>query len=537
MALPVLNQFLVLLINLLGTFLGVTVYRRQPEGAVNRIFLVTIILMLLWVDFAYAPRLIGRANPDLALFCMRIAWTATPLFSTSLYFLTIYLTHCQSSFQTLHWAVGGLGLSATFLAGFTDLVVDGIHVIDDSIAIDYGPGMWPFLGIITLIVAATGLAFYWSYSTLPPKNRLQLQYVGIGLLIFYVANIVFNISLPMFFGIVRWYWLGDYSTLTVLGLTAYAIVKKELFGIRVVLTALLVALIALLLVVDVVVFTEGGFPRIVKGLVLLTFLYFGYMLVQSVHREIAQREELQDIAAELQRSDDAKTEFLSIVSHQLRSPLNAIKGYLSLLLEGTYGSLDRQKRTPMERLYQSNERLIHLVNDLLGVSQIQMGKIEMEAVEVDLCKVARSVVEEFSNAAGEKGIELKATCAEPALPPIVGDTQKLRDSVMNLVDNAIRYTDKGSVEVSVRREDDDIVVQVRDTGAGIDQRDARALFESFQRGDVGRKRWTEGTGLGLYIAQQFVTLHGGKIWVESAGKGMGSSFFIRLPLPGRQQAA
>ncbi len=534
---PELNKLLVLLINLMAAFLGITVYRREPRGAVNRIFLLTIVLMLVWVDFAYAPRVIAKTNPGLAPVLMRIAWTATPLFSTSLYFLTIYLTHSQSRFRALHWTVLGLGLAATFLAGFTGLVVHGIRFAGDSVGIDYGPGMWPYLGVISVIVAATAVVFYRSYIALPPQDRLQLQYVGIGLLIFYVANVVFNIALPMFFDVVRWYWIGDYSTLLVLGLTGYAIVKKHLFEIRVVLTALLVALIAIVLAADVVVFTEASFLRFVKGLVILTFLYFGYMLVQSVHREIDQREKLQAIAAELQRSDEAKTEFISIVSHQLRSPLNAIKGYLALLLEGTYGKLDRQKQAPVERLYRSNERLIHLVNELLGVSRIQMGKIDLEVQEVDLCKVAKSVVDEFSLGAKEKGIGLYATCPEHGVPSVTGDVQKLRDSIMNLVDNAIRYTERGSVHVSVGREGDGIVVRVTDTGAGLDQAETRALFESFQRGDVGRKHWTEGTGLGLYIAQQFVELHGGKIWAESAGKGRGSTFFIRLPLHRREQAA
>jgi signal transduction histidine kinase len=120
---------------------------------------------------------------------------------------------------------------------------------------------------------------------------------------------------------------------------------------------------------------------------------------------------------------------------------------------------------------------------------------------------------------------------------VAGDKQKLRDSVLNLVDNAIRYTEKGSVEVSVVREINDLVVRVEDTGPGLDADEARTLFESFQRGQVGRKHWAEGSGLGLYIAREFITLHGGAIWAESPGKGLGSTFFIRIPLGGKKLAA
>jgi signal transduction histidine kinase len=271
--------------------------------------------------------------------------------------------------------------------------------------------------------------------------------------------------------------------------------------------------------------------------VLVLILCFGYVLVRSVQREIQQREKLQEIAEELRRSNEAKSEFISIASHQLRTPLNAIKGYISLFLEGIYGKLDAKQRQPMERLYRSSERLIHLVNDLLGISRIQLGKIALDVEEVDLCEIVKSVVDEFGAVAAEKGIAVHASCPAGGLPVVAGDKQKLRDCVLNLVDNAIHYTDNGSVEVSLRRDSNDIVVRVVDTGPGLDPDEASTLFESFQRGQVGRKRWAEGAGLGLYIAKQFITLHGGAIWAESPGKGKGSSFYIRIPVRAKKLAA
>jgi signal transduction histidine kinase len=149
----------------------------------------------------------------------------------------------------------------------------------------------------------------------------------------------------------------------------------------------------------------------------------------------------------------------------------------------------------------------------------------------------KSVVEELGVVAGEKGIGLHASCPPGGVPIVAGDERKLRDCVLNVVDNAIRYTDNGGVEVSVRRESKDLIVRVKDTGPGLDPDEARTLFESFQRGQVGRKHSAEGAGLGLYIAKEFITLHGGAIWAESRGKGFGSSFFIRIPLRARKLAA
>src|SRR5262249_34530398 len=153
------------------------------------------------------------------------------------------------------------------------------------------------------------------------------------------------------------------------------------------------------------------------------------------------------------------------------------------------------------------------------------------------CEIVTSVVDELGAAAEEKGIELHASCPPDGVPVVSGDKAKLRDSVLNLVDNAIRYTDQGSVEVTLRAEPNDLVVRVQDTGPGLDRDEARTLFESFQRGRAGRKRWSEGSGLGLYIAKEFITLHGGSIWAESPGKGLGSSFFLRIPLVAKKLAA
>src|SRR5262245_50058930 len=131
MALPELNRLLILLINLVAAFLGVAVYRHAPKETVNRILLGTIVLMLVWVNFAYAPRLIGETNPDVAVVLLRIAWTATPLFSASLFFLVTFLTDSQARFRTLEWLVGLLAVGATLLAGFSDLVIEGIQVVDE----------------------------------------------------------------------------------------------------------------------------------------------------------------------------------------------------------------------------------------------------------------------------------------------------------------------------------------------------------------------------------------------------------------------
>jgi signal transduction histidine kinase len=525
---------LVILLLVFGFAMCVWVYRSNPGLPENKGFPLMVLSILSWVVFYHFAQL---DNPT---FWFRLSACSVFLFFVTYYFFIVkcFLRKEGRGYSVLGTAILIYGVVLGGLALGTDFVIIRSAFVG-SVArpVFHDVGRWAFYAFVTIVTVFINAILVKEYLGYPKERRLRIQYFFIGMLLFAGCNIVFNVALPLLFDVYEYYEIGNYSVVFLLGFTAYAIVKQELFGIRTVLTTLFVGAIGLLLAIDILGFTEQRALQLFKGAVLLLFLYFGYLLVQSVYREIAQREKVEEIAAELRRSDEAKTEFLSIVSHQLRTPLNAIAGYLSLLLEGAYGTLDEKKQKPVERLYRSNERLIHLVKDLLGVSQIQMGRIKLELAEVDLCKLVASVVEEFGMAADEKGIELNATCPERGVPLVTGDAQKLRDSVLNLVDNAIRYTKEGSVRVSVESEDGGVVIRVKDTGPGIEEAEMKALFESFQRGDVGRRQWAEGTGLGLYITQQFVTMHGGSVWAESAGKGKGTTFCIRIPLRHGQLAA
>jgi signal transduction histidine kinase len=529
-----LQSALVVLFTALGFAMAVWVYQANPRKRENQGFSLMVLTIVSWVSCYHLAQF---GHPT---FWFRLAASSVFMFFITYYFFIVEWFLCKSGrpYRLLGDAVLLYGLVMGVLALGTDIIISGSTRAGSTIRPIFGNvGRWEFYGFVIVLTVLINWILMREYAGFPEERRAKLQYFLIGMLLFAGFNIMFNVVLPLGFDVYGYYALGNYSVALLLVFTAYAIVKRELFGVRTVLAAIFVATIGVLLTIDLLLFTESATIQGFKAALLVLTLCFGYVLVRNVERETLQRERLQEIAEELRRSDEAKTEFLSIVSHQLRTPLNAIKGYLALFLEGVYGKLDGEKRQAMDRLYRSSERLIHLVNDLLGISRLQMGKIELELGEVDLCELVQSVVDEFGMVAEEKGIGLQASCPTEGMPVVTGDKQKLRDSVLNLVDNAIRYTDKGSVHVSVRREINDLVVRVEDTGPGLDANEARTLFTSFKRGQVGRKRWAEGAGLGLYIAKEFITLHGGEIWAESPGKGLGTTFFIRIPLGGRQLAA
>ncbi len=256
-----------------------------------------------------------------------------------------------------------------------------------------------------------------------------------------------------------------------------------------------------------------------------------YEYSQSLEEQVKERtNELTSANSRLRELDAAKSEFISIASHQLRTPLTAAKGYLSLAIEGTYGKLSEKVRKPIAKVYESNERLIRLVNDLLSLSRIESGKMKLEPVDTNIEGMIASIVDELKVKATQKNLELIFQEPKPALPILRVDSEKVRNAVLNIIDNSIRYTNIGSITVRTAQFENAIRITITDTGEGMTEEELGSLFKSFSRGEAGEKLSTEGAGLGLYIAKQFVQMHKGKIWATSEGKGKGSTFFIELPI-------
>jgi signal transduction histidine kinase len=242
--------------------------------------------------------------------------------------------------------------------------------------------------------------------------------------------------------------------------------------------------------------------------------------------------ELRAANARLKKLDEAKSDFISIASHQLRTPLTVIKGYISMMLEGSFGQLTEKEIESLHKVYESNQRLINLVEDLLNISRIESGRIQYNWEKSQLEDLVASVVDEISQNAKKKKLYLDFVKPEKVLPVVEMDKDKLRQVFMNLVDNAVKYTDKGGIRVSVMTEskNKNILVKVTDTGMGIDKSELPNLFQKFSRGKGMSRVHTEGTGLGLYVAKEMIKAHGGKIWAESLGKERGSTFYVSLPI-------
>jgi signal transduction histidine kinase len=243
--------------------------------------------------------------------------------------------------------------------------------------------------------------------------------------------------------------------------------------------------------------------------------------------------ELNSANQQLKILDQQKSDFISIASHQLRTPLTVIKGYISMMREGSFGKLEPTIMENLEKVYTANERLIRLVEDLLDISRIESGRQEFIWAPLDVEKLATEVVNDLQQNAQKKGLTLRLEKSATALPTANADGGKLHEVMMNFVDNAIKYSKEGSIVVTIAAEPEGMLTfRAKDTGMGMTPETISALFKKFSRGKGSFHSHTEGLGLGLYVAKMVVDAHEGKIWAESEGLGKGSTFAFSIPIAG-----
>jgi signal transduction histidine kinase len=240
---------------------------------------------------------------------------------------------------------------------------------------------------------------------------------------------------------------------------------------------------------------------------------------------------------QLEVASKHKSQFLANMSHELRTPLNAILGYTELIVDQIYGEVPEKINEVLDRVQKSGRHLLGLINDVLDLSKIEAGQLTLELNSYAFNDVVQAVVSAVGSLAAEKQLRLTTDLA-PDLPAGQGDIRRITQVLLNLVGNAIKFTEKGEVSVGVSASNGMFLAAVADTGPGIRQEDQQKIFEEFQQSDTAVTKSKTGTGLGLAIAKRIVELHGGRIWVESV-VGKGSTFFLTLPIKAerREEAA
>lgn len=263
------------------------------------------------------------------------------------------------------------------------------------------------------------------------------------------------------------------------------------------------------------------------GLILLITIFCRFLAMQ-LKQEKSAKEEALAYQKVLKEEAKRQKELISLTSHQLFTPLSMIRGFVSMLSDETLGKLNPQQKEAVDEIHANSRRMTSLVSELLSISYIQSGNIDVRLKEDKIEDIVENSVNQFNKNLPNKEVVLEFS--KPVdLKPIKIDTDKIRQVIDNLIDNAVKYTPKGKILVKLEQNQTETTVSVKDSGAGIDKEDFDKLFQPFFRGKNILELDNKGTGLGLYIAKMIVQAHHGKIWAESEGPDKGTTFTFSLP--------
>ena len=238
-------------------------------------------------------------------------------------------------------------------------------------------------------------------------------------------------------------------------------------------------------------------------------------------------EELKELATELKRTARVKSEFLANMSHELRTPLNSIIGYTKLILNGIEGEINDEQRKDLQTVYSNGKHLLELINDLLELSRIEAGKTVLNYGIFTISDLLSEVIPVLTPLARDKGLDFTYSVV-PTLEHLYADKAKTKQVLTNILSNAVKFTNNGSVKLNVAEDNNVFTFSVTDTGSGMKKEDLEVIFDSFKQVGLAQIPGYEGTGLGLTISKHFIEIQGGEIWVESE-PDKGSTFTFTLP--------
>ena len=376
------------------------------------------------------------------------------------------------------------------------------------------------------------------YAASSGAERKQLGYIIAGTSIAGLLGLTTNLFLPGI-GVFSFFALGPALSTIFVALISYAILKHALFNLRIITTELF-AIILMMAVAGNIFTARSQNDALVAGFVFVLVLVFGILLIRSVYREVRQREEIERLAGdlakaneELKKLDAAKSEFISLAGHQLRAPLTAIKGYSSMMLEGSFGKIEESANEALRRVITSADQLVKMAADLLDLSRIEAGKFKYNFTLLNFSEVIKKALGELEGISKARGIALEFADENKENLRVNGDPDKIHEIVINLIDNALKYTKDGPISAKLEVVNSggrkNLRFSVRDKGVGIPKEELHKLFTKFARTEIAQKVRPEGMGLGLYFVKRITEDHGGRVWAESEGVGKGSTFFAELP--------
>jgi signal transduction histidine kinase len=521
---------------LVALILGSIVYFRDKSSKVARSLFIIVLLFFAW---SFSDLILWATNdPSSVMFFWTLQIVIEPLiFIASLLLTYRFVFGKEPSF--LSKLVVSLSIMPLVIFLSSDLNLIGVNLTDCTAIEGFFAHYYSYIFELIYIVLILIISIKGRLQTKDSQKIKEIGYFGLGIILFLLAFSWGNI-----FGSFSSNWTVAQAGLIgmpiFVAFLSYLIVRFKSFNIKLIgAQALIYALAALVVSIAFIRRIENA--RMIAIFTLVFVIILGNILVKSVKREIEQRQRLEQLRLKLEQAnlnlevandklkdlDKLKTEFLSLAAHQLRSPLTAIKGYTSMLIDGDFGVIGTKQKDAVNRVFESSVHLSKVVEDLLNVSKIEAGGMKYEMAPFDIEKATGDLARDLSITAEKKGLKLAFKTDKKAPYTVNGDMEKIRQVVLNVIDNAIKYTEKGGITIMLSKDSGMIKVAVTDTGIGISPEEKEKLFQKFSRG-AGGKTNTGGSGLGLYLAKTISEAHGGHIAIDSPGVGLGSTFTIEL---------
>ncbi len=423
-------------------------------------------------------------------------------------------------------------------------VIDDVVIINEYYKyITYGP-LYPLYFIyITFYFYMVIDVMIRKYLILKGLQRNQVETIFLTLIIGSFVGVFSSLIMPTY-GNFDLFWVGSFYSGYLAVAAFYGIIKYGLFDIKLVATEFLAFSTWVLLLIKIF-FNDSLQNRIIDSVILVIIIISSILLIKTVKKEIKLREKddtlliditnlnarLENTNIKLKELDQKKSEFISLATHQLRTPLTSMKGYSSMLLDGTFGKINNPEiEEAISKIHRSSIDLSMIVEDYLNISRIEQGKMQYNISSINLIDLIKNILEEFKSTANRLHLNLNLHYDNNFDYKIRADEGKIKQVFVNIIDNAIKYTPAGDIDVFIEKIDAQkkILVRIKDTGIGIKKEVLPNLFHKFVRAPDASRVNILGTGLGLYAAGEILKAHKSRAWVESNGEGHGSTFYVEI---------
>ncbi len=496
------------------------------RGRVNVTFSVFIFFITLWSVANYLAEILNNAIAVRLLVGLTYA-AAIIIVTLFLRFVSLFPENESRKLSTIEI----ICYSTSFLfvlISFTRLITDEVIITDPRNLLTNGPAIYAYILYLILVTISSFAILFAKYSRLKGTQRHQIIFVIIGALLTVAGAILTNLVIPLITGNYEITRYGPYFSIFLIAFSTYAILKHHLFSVKVIATEVITFALWMFILIRTIL-AENTQDLIIEASLLAVTIIFGIFLIRSVLKEVEQRERIEALAADLQKANVRLTE-LDRQKSELRAPLTAMKWYGSMLLDGDMGTLTKEAREGISRIYDSTATLINIVEDYLNITRIELGTMKYAFDTIDLRQLIEDVIAELKPSIDKAPIKWSFTAEAGRNYRVVADRDKLKQVITNLIDNSLKYTPSGKIEASISQDEArrKVVFSIKDTGIGISPEVLPRLFQKFSRANNANKVNIRGTGLGLYVAKEIIESHHGTLRAESAGEGKGTTFVMDM---------